>query len=581
MAFQDFDYLSERRKAERSRKLKKRITIAVISSLALAAVVAAGVIAVVRSDHKDDNKGNSEAAPAGPSKQISHSEKAIKMVCSSTDYQETCKNTLAKAVKGDESQAQPKDLMKLAIKAVGDEITAALNKTEKFKFESPEEKGAFEDCKKLLEDAIEELELSTTSINGDMKKLASKTGDLNNWLSAVVSYQQTCIDGFPEGKLKSDMKKALQMADELTSNSLAIISQLSTFLSTLGGNRHLLSVDKDGFASWMSSDERRMLKGNQGEKPTPNVTVAKDGSGQFKTINEALNAIPAKYTGRYVIYVKEGVYDESVLLTKKMVNITMYGDGSQKSIVTGSKNFVDGVRTFQTATFAVEAEGFMGQAMGFRNTAGPEKHQAVAVRVKGDRAIFLNCRFEGYQDTLYVQTHRQFYRSCVIAGTVDFIFGDATSVFQNCLIVVRKPLDNQQNIVTAQGRYERHEGTGIVLQNCHIQADDKLVPAKATIKNYLGRPWKEFSRTVIMESEIDDLIHPDGWMPWDKDFALKTLYYAEYNNKGPGAKLDARVNWPGYKKNFKKADAEKFTIGTFLEGDWIRAANVPVHFGLF
>lgn len=218
--------------------------------------------------------------------------------------------------------------------------------------------------------------------------------------------------------------------------------------------------------------------------------------------------------------------------------------------------------------------------MGFRNTAGPEKHQAVAARVKGDRAIFLNCRFEGYQDTLYVQTHRQFYRSCVIAGTVDFIFGDAAALFQNCLIVVRKPLDNQQNIVTAQGRYERHEETGIVLQSCRIQADDKLMPVKSTIRSYLGRPWKEFSRTVIMESEIDDLIHPDGWLPWDKDFALKTLYYAEYNNTGPGAKINARVSWLGYKKNFNKADAEKFTVGTFLESDWIRAANVPVHVGL-
>lgn len=305
MAFQDFDYLSERRKAERSRKLKRRITIAAITSLALAAVVAAGVIAVVRSD--GSNKAISESAPAGPTKQISHSEKAIKMVCSSTDYQETCKNTLEKAMKGNQSQAQLKELIKIAIKAAGDEIIAAFDKTEKFKFESPEEKGAFEDCKKLFEDAIEELDLSASSINGDIKKLSSKTGDLNSWLSAVISYQQTCIDGFPEGKLKSDMKKSLQMADELTSNSLAIISQLSTFLSNFGVSRHLLAekpskpfnLEEDGFARWMSTEERRMLKGNPGNKPTPNVTVAKDGSGQFKTINEALVAIPEKYSGRY------------------------------------------------------------------------------------------------------------------------------------------------------------------------------------------------------------------------------------------------------------------------------------------
>lgn len=221
----------------------------------------------------------------------------------------------------------------------------------------------------------------------------------------------------------------------------------------------------------------------------------------------------------------------------------------------------------------------MAKAMGFRNTAGPEKHQAVAIRVQSDRAIFLNCRFEGYQDTLYVQTHRQFYRSCVIAGTVDFIFGDATAVFQNCLIVVRKPLDNQQNIVTAQGRYDRRETTGIVLQNCRITADQKLIPIKSKIRTYLGRPWKEFSRTIIMESTIGDFIDPAGWLPWEGEFALKTLYYAEFNNKGPGAKLEDRVKWPGYKR-INKQDAAKFTVGTFLDANWIKQAGVPVHFGL-
>ncbi|KAL2491979.1 putative pectinesterase/pectinesterase inhibitor 13 [Abeliophyllum distichum] len=126
----------------------------------------------------------------------------------------------------------------------------------------------------------------------------------------------------------------------------------------------------------------------------------------------------------------------------------MYGEGSQKSIITDSKNFVDGVPTFQTATFAALGEGFMAQSLGFRNTAGPEKHQPVALRVQADRSVFLHCRMEGYQDTLYSQTHRQFYRSCYITGTVDFIFGDAAAIFQNCMIYVRKPMDNQQNIVT-------------------------------------------------------------------------------------------------------------------------------------
>ena len=233
---------------------------------------------------------------------------------------------------------------------------------------------------------------------------------------------------------------------------------------------------------------------------------------------------------------------------------------------------------------AALGDGFLAMSMGFRNTAGPEKHQAVAIRVQSDRAIFLNCRMEGYQDTVYAQTHRQYYRGCVISGTIDFIFGDASAVFQNCLITVRKPLDNQQCIVTAQGRTNKRETTGIVLQNCRIVADTDLIPKKAVVKSYLGRPWKEFSRTIVMESTIGDLIQPVGWMPWDGDFALSTLYYAEYNNKGPGAAVTGRVKWRGYKV-IKQEEAMKYTVGPFLQGDdWLKAdygITLPVHFGLY
>lgn len=223
----------------------------------------------------------------------------------------------------------------------------------------------------------------------------------------------------------------------------------------------------------------------------------------------------------------------------------------------------------------------MAQSIGFRNTAGPDKHQAVALRVQSDRAIFVNCRMEGYQDTLYVQTHRQYYRSCYITGTIDFIFGDAVALFQNCMIYVRKPLDNQQTIVTAQGRVNRRETTGIVLHSCRILADDTLEPVKSQFKSYLGRPWKEFSRTIIMETEIGDFIHPDGFMPWQGNFALNTLYYAEYNNKGPGAQTSARVKWPGYKGLIKRDEALKFTVGPFIQGEsWLNVETVPVRFGL-
>lgn len=219
--------------------------------------------------------------------------------------------------------------------------------------------------------------------------------------------------------------------------------------------------------------------------------------------------------------------------------------------------------------------------MGIHNTAGPEKNQAVALRVQSDMSAFINCRIDGYQGTLYAQTHRQFYKNCVISGTIDFIFGDSAAVFQNCLMVVRKPVDQQQNTVTAHGRKDKRESTGFIIQNCRVVAEKKLFPTRLITKTYLGRPWKEYSRTVVMESSLDDLIHPDGWVPRDGDFALKTLFFAEFNNFGLGAGTDKRVTWPGYKVITERKEALEYTIGPFMQGDqWLRGTGVPHILGL-
>ncbi|XP_007012506.2 PREDICTED: putative pectinesterase/pectinesterase inhibitor 45 [Theobroma cacao] len=590
MVFQDFDLIQERRRLERQRKFRKRVGIAVVTTCVVIGLVAAGIFVIVSTKNKEQQgtSANNKAHQAPSTKQVSRSEKLINTICNGTSYKESCESTLKKAVKEHPNTAQPKDLLKSSISATADELEKAFTKASSFQFNSPGEKQAFNVCKEVMANAKEELATAIGKVGDkDTGKLLS-SGELNNWLSAVMSYQETCIDSFADGKLKTDIKSTLNSSQELTSNSLAMARQLSSYVSSVmempAASRHLLestspSVDKDGLPNWLNHDERRLLKGADVEKPTPNVTVAKDGSGNFSTISEALAAMPQKYDGRYVIYVKAGIYEETVLVTKKMVNLTIYGDGSQKTIVTGNKNYVDGVPTYLTATFVASGDGFLAKAMGFRNTAGPEKHQAVAARVDADRAIFLNCRFEGYQDTLYVQTHRQFYRSCVVAGTIDFIFGDAAAVFQNCLIYVRKPMDNQKNIVTAQGRKDKFETTGIVLQNCKILPDDSFTSFKSQFKSYLGRPWKEYSRTIVMESLIEDLIDPAGWLEWEGNFALNTLYYAEYNNNGPGAKTDARVKWPG-RKVINKDEAMKFTVETFLQGTWIKATGAPVRMGL-
>ena len=227
-------------------------------------------------------------------------------------------------------------------------------------------------------------------------------------------------------------------------------------------------------------------------------------------------------------------------------------------------------------------EGLIAKSMGFRNTAGRDKQQAVAARVLADRAVFLNCRFEGYQSTLFVQAHRQFYKSSVVSGTIDFIFGDAAAIFQNCLIYIRKPQENHSNTVTAQGRTDKRETTGIVLHKCQILPDKEFESEKSQFKSYLGRPWKEYSRTIVMESTIEDVIDQQGWYEMDGDFGKKTLFYGEYNNNGDGSKTDNRVTWPGFKV-LNKDEATQFTVGPFLKGNaWLKNNNgVPVRFGLF
>lgn len=186
-----------------------------------------------------------------------------------------------------------------------------------------------------------------------------------------------------------------------------------------------------------------------------------------------------------------------------------------------------------------------------------------------------------YQDTLYVHSLRQFYVSCIIIGSVDFIFGNAAAVFQNCDIHARRPNPGQKNMVTAQGREDPNQNTGIVIQKCRIGATQDLEAVIASFPTYLGRPWKLYSRTVIMQSEISDIINPAGWFEWDGDFALDTLFYREYQNTGAGANTANRVKWKGFKVMTSSSEAQPFTAANFISGnDWLPSTGFPYSLGL-
>ena len=233
-------------------------------------------------------------------------------------------------------------------------------------------------------------------------------------------------------------------------------------------------------------------------------------------------------------------------------------------------------------TAAVRGKGFVARSMAFWNTAGPEGGQAVALQVQADMSAFFDCRIDGYEGTLHALAHRQFYRNCVISGTVDFIFGDSSAVIQNSVIVVKKPLDNQQNTITASGRADDRQTTGFVIHNCQIVPEQELFfPVRLGTETYLGRPWKRYSRTVVMESTMGDLIHRRGWLARNGTFAVDTLFYAEYGNKGSGADTSGRVDWKGYKVISNRTEALDYTVAPFIQGDeWLRRSGIPFLSGL-
>ncbi|KAL2468624.1 putative pectinesterase/pectinesterase inhibitor 28 [Forsythia ovata] len=530
-----------------------------------------------RDDEKTDSSGHRD---------ISSSSKAIQTICGSTDYQETCVDTLKSS---DKDTDDPKELIELAFEATIKYIEdAAKNSTVLQKLQSdPRAKSALDDCHELANRAVNDLRRTYDKFKDfDVTRFNGMLSDLKIWLSGAITYQETCLDGFEDvtGDVEEKMREALKKAMELTSNGLAMVTEISTVLESLDvqgfNNRRLLSEDlpimghRGEIHDWIDIERRELLHAEP-KQIKPDLVVAKDGSGKYRTINEALKDIPKNGNKTFVLYIKQGVYQEKVQFNSSLTHLFVIGDGPTKTKITGRLNFIDGTNTYQTATVAVQADNFMAKNIGFENSAGPDKHQAVALRVSADKAIFYNCQMDAYQDTLYVHTYRQFYRDCVISGTIDFIFGDSAAFFQGCTLVVRKPLDNQQNIVTAQGRKDVRQPTGIVLQNCTFTADPAYYSVRNTIKSYLGRPWKEYSRTIIMESYLDDLIQPQGWLPWNATFALETLFYAEFNNRGPAAPKAERIKWPGVKE-LPSNRVERFTAAEFIGGDvWIPPTGVP------
>ncbi|XP_008795810.1 putative pectinesterase/pectinesterase inhibitor 28 [Phoenix dactylifera] len=560
---------------------KNRVALISLSLVLLVAVVAAVAVTV---SHLNSSTSTYRPSETG---QPNTSIKAIKAVCEPTDYKDACEKTLSSM---SHNTSDPMELVNVAFNASMKYVTDAFDKSELLKDVSkdPASAEALRTCSELLEYATDDLKKSIEQLGSvQTNRYEQAVEDLKVWLSAAITYQDTCVDGF-EGintSAAEAMHQAIKNSTQITSNALAMINQFDNLvgsfnISSHAGRKLLSGTRANEFPWWMSAAQERFLQPAPAQIK-PNVTVAQDGTGDFKTISEALKHVPKQNNDTFVIYVKAGVYKEGVLVDKHMTHVTMIGDGPTKTKITGDVHVIQGkISTFKTATVAVAGEWFTGMGLGFENTAGPQNHQAVALRVNADRSVFYNCRMDGYQDTLYAHSGRQFYRDCTITGTIDFIFGDSATMLQNCMIIVRKPMDNQQNIVTAHGRIDRQGNGALVIQNCTITSDPAYYPSRKKLPTYLGRPWKPYSRTLILQSQLDDLVHPDGWMPWNGNIGLDTCFYAELDNRGPGANLTKRVTWPGIKK-LSYDEAQRFTVEHYLFGQtWIPRTGVPFIPGL-
>ncbi|GAA0151115.1 esterase [Lithospermum erythrorhizon] len=497
------------------------------------------------------------------SQAFSYSPSQIKSWCSQTPYPQPCEYFLSHNPKATPIKGKS-DFLKISLQLALERAKHAQINTNSLgaKCRNKHEKAAWADCLELYEYTIQKLN-KTADPNTKCSAAEAQT-----WLSTALTNLETCRAGFIE--LGVDNYILPLMSNNVT-------KLISNILSLNKGPYGDEPSYKNGFPTWVSTGDRKLL---QSITPSANIVVAQDGSGNYRTIKDAIAAAAKRAgSGRFVIHVKTGTYNEQVEIGTKLKNIMFLGDGIGKTIITGSKSVGGGTTTFKSATVAAVGDGFMARGITFRNTAGPQNHQAVAFRSGSDLSVFYQCSFEGYQDTLYVHSDRQFYRECDIYGTVDFIFGNAAVVLQNCNIYPRKP-PNKTNTVTAQGRTDKNQNTGIVIHNCRITASSDLKSVQGSVKTYLGRPWKQYSRTVVMKTFLDGLINPAGWLPWSGNFALSTLYYAEYANTGPGSSTSNRVKWGGYRV-IGASDANQFTVGNFIAGSsWLKASGVPFTAGL-
>lgn len=316
----------------------------------------------------------------------------------------------------------------------------------------------------------------------------------------------------------------------------------------------------------VQAQRRPAVPGSIAGKPVE-LTVSADGQGRFTSVQAAVDAVPDGNLEPVTITIAPGVYKERIAVPRYKRFIHFKGQDAGKTILTfdlyaGIKND-DGkeIGTFRTPSVTIESDDFSADNITFENSAGPVG-QAVAMAVFGDRVVFRNCRFLGWQDTILDHVGRHYYENCTILGHCDFIFGGGTAFFEKCRIVCLK-----NGYITAASTPD-FEPFGYVFSHCTISGQSPEV------RTYLGRPWRDYANVIFLNTEMSEVVRPAGWHNWDKPYRETTSRYAEFGSTGPGANPNARVPWA---EKLTEEQARVITAQKVLAGKdgWNPTANKP------
>ncbi len=276
-------------------------------------------------------------------------------------------------------------------------------------------------------------------------------------------------------------------------------------------------------------------------------TVAKDGTGDYYNIQDAIDAMRVYPLAPITLYIKNGIYNEKIELPANNTDVTFVGESVDSTIITFNDYSGKGKHTtFTSYTAKISGNRFRAENMTFANNAGPVG-QALALYVDADKAVFKNCKFLGNQDTIFTsgENARQLFVNCYIEGTTDFIFGPATAVFQNCTI------RSKANSYITAASTTKDKKFGFVFLDC------KIITDSAVTRLFLGRPWRGYAKTVFIRCQLPKTIAPEGWDNWNNPENEKTVFYAEYKNTGEGSAVQQRIKWA---KQLSDADAKQYNI---------------------